>query len=109
MRVVLRAVGLGAVAAGDGVADGRFHGVLRALDARQDHDFDGEFGIDTYGHLGHGVKLAAGIPGRNNPGRGRAARTYPPGMSATDSSPGSRPLVALLSGAGISTDSGIPD
>ncbi|MEQ4192655.1 Sir2 family NAD-dependent protein deacetylase [Streptomyces sp. YIM 103828] len=30
-------------------------------------------------------------------------------MSATDSSPGSRPLVALLSGAGISTDSGIPD
>lgn len=109
MRVVLRAVGLGAVAAGDEVADGQFHGVLRALDARQDHDFDGEFGIDTYGHLGHGVKLAAGIFGRNNPGRGRAARTYPPGMSATDSSPGSRPLVALLSGAGISTDSGIPD
>lgn len=54
-------------------------------------------------------RQARGPGVREKPGAAGAHWPYPVRMSETTEGAGRRPLVAILSGAGISTDSGIPD
>ncbi len=77
----------------DVVPDHQFDGVLRISHPREHHDLHDELGIERDSHLGHAGTLAPGA----------APRDRPAGPAPAE------PLVALLSGAGISTDSGIPD